>query len=111
MESIIFSEKERETRRKFMKKSMFGVSAAFLGGLMSHGCTTKQRTVAPSPRRSIALGRSQRPLEKNDKSCLSFITGSDTRDAAYKSLNPSLPPTIYKFNKNNIRHFFMVTTD
>ncbi len=28
-----------------------------------------------------------------------------------RMLNPSLPPTIYKFNKNNIRHFFMVTTD
>ena len=26
-------------------------------------------------------------------------------------VNPSLPPTIYKFNKNNIRHFFINCLD
>ena len=69
-----------------MKRSMLGVSSAVLGGFTLSGCASKQRTALPSLGRSIALD--SRRMVKKDKSRLSFITGNDTRDAAYKSLKP-----------------------
>jgi len=88
MEDMIYSKSERETRRRFMKKSMVGVSGIALSGLMIPGCSQNLPAGMRQIGRKEALEKKQRPMAKKDESILSFIPGKDTRDAAYNSLKP-----------------------
>ena len=88
MEDIIFSEAEHETRRKFMKKTMLGVSDFAIGNTLLSGCSQSRPAGMSSIGREIAISKSKRPSVKKDKTVLSFVTGRDTREAAYNSLKP-----------------------
>ncbi|MBN1290710.1 MAG: DUF362 domain-containing protein [Candidatus Latescibacteria bacterium] len=88
MEDIIFSEAERETRRKFIQKTLLGVSGFTIGSNLFLGCSKSRPAGMSLIGRDIAITKNKRPSEKKDKSILSFVTGTDTRDAAYSSLKP-----------------------
>ena len=81
MEDIIFSESERETRRRFMKKTMLGAGGLALGGALSQGCSHRGSAGITKAGRGVTFGNGNSRSAKRGKSVLSFITGKDTRAA------------------------------
>ena len=88
MEDIIFTESERETRRRFMKKTMLGVSGLALGGALTQGCSHRGPAGISFIGRGEQFAKNKSRSAKRGKSILSFTTGKDTRTAAFESLKP-----------------------
>ncbi|MFC1508907.1 DUF362 domain-containing protein [Candidatus Omnitrophota bacterium] len=88
MEDIIFTESERETRRRFMKKTMLGVGGLALGGALAQGCSHRGPGGIAYAGRGAQLVNGKSRSAKRGKSVLSFTTGKDTRAAALDSLKP-----------------------
>jgi uncharacterized protein (DUF362 family) len=64
-----------------MQKSMMGVSAATLSALSLPGCASRARY-------NYAAPMNQRPVVKQRSNDVSFVTNTDTRDAAFQVLKP-----------------------
>jgi len=88
MEDLIYTRKEQETRREFMKKSIVGSGILISGGIALPGCS---RQVMPTGMygigRDISI-RENRRATRRDKSIVSFLPGKDVRQATLDSLAP-----------------------
>ncbi|MHB9027824.1 MAG: DUF362 domain-containing protein [Candidatus Latescibacterota bacterium] len=95
MEDIIFSKAERQTRRRFMEKSMIYAGAAAAGSFFASGCAQRRPAGMNGPGRGISLDRQDRLPARQEKSRLSFVTGNDAREAAFNALKP-LEDTVHR---------------
>ena len=78
MEEMIFSHAERETRRRFIKKTMLGAACISAGGLMAQGCARFSQSGITGARRDIILENEKNPRGKKEKSILSFAPSSSS---------------------------------
>jgi len=88
MEHLIFSPAERDTRRRFMKKSLVCAAGLSAGGIVTSGCGGSGVSGRGRIGRSSAIEGGKRLPGRQGKSEVSFVTGADTREAAFRSLEP-----------------------
>ncbi|HDY87410.1 MAG TPA: DUF362 domain-containing protein [bacterium] len=79
MDNIDFTPSGHTKRRIFLKNTMLGIAGITLGTTRMMSCASQSNTSFPSDKRNTI---------KTGKSIVSFVTGNDTRDAAYRSLKP-----------------------
>jgi uncharacterized protein (DUF362 family) len=84
MEEIIFTPEMRETRRKFMQKSMLIAGGA---GMLA-GCGASLPTGMAPIHRNLVLPAERRPARRGGTTALSFTTGRDTRQTTIDVLQP-----------------------
>ncbi len=87
MEDLIFTPEARETRRRFMKKTMLLTGGAGVAGILP-GCGGTLPSGMIPIQRNLALPAKRRPVKKEGESIISFTTGRDTRQTAIDVLKP-----------------------
>ena len=71
-----------------MRRTLLAAGGMTAGGLLNPGCAVKAPEGMYGAGRKVALGSGKRLTTRREKSEVSFVTGTDTRDAAFRALKP-----------------------